>query len=109
MSTNADKYNAEMKANAIKRQTESAKRVLAEYKLANEAWGGGNLPSSCPEIEDWWCSAMEAFWGIANWVTKYGTNEQRDFVANEAMDFDKVWVEEYNEWTKTTVGYWKDM
>jgi hypothetical protein len=109
MSHPAQKYNDEMKANAIKRQTASAKRILAEYKLANDAWGGGNLPSSCPEIEDWYESSKEAFWGIANWVTKYGTDEQKAFVADEAMDFDKYWHEEYNKYTKTTEGYWRDM
>ena len=90
--------------------TANAERVLADYNDANVAWkADGANHSTNNELLDWYESAKDAFWGIANWVTTNGTNEQRAFVANEARDFDMVWKTEYDIFTKTTIGYWADI
>jgi len=90
--------------------TAFAERVLADYNDANVAWkADGANHSTNNELLDWYECAKEAFWGIADWVTTNGTNEQRAFVANEALDFDKVWKTAYNQYTKTTIGYWADL
>ena len=104
MSSNANAYNEEVKNNAIKRQTAHVKRVLAEYKLASDAFGGGHLPSWCVEIDDWYQSSKDAFLGIVNWVTVHGTEKQKEYVHWEMCDFDKQWII-----SESGEGYWADI
>jgi hypothetical protein len=88
----------------------NAERVLADYDDANKAWqADGANHSTNADLLDWYESSTEAFWAIANWVSNYGTPEQKAFVANEARDFDKVWTERYDILTTTRLGYWKDV
>ena len=85
----------------------NADRIIADYKHAHALYFATYDDLTHDDIA-LYHSAVASLWGIADWITEHGTTEQASFIAKEAKNFDKVWVEEYNPYMKEVVGYWKD-